>query len=109
MANPPRKKGTGGEVEVIKLLAKEGLTFRRMPAGSTYDLTNTSDPRLLEIHPLEVLATRPDRGEWLFTLRLKDFAVLLDDYGDWETHVEVKRYSRFSLHNIFTKKFGGKA
>jgi hypothetical protein len=111
MANPPKKKGTGGETELLRLLADEGyLPFVRTPPTTTYDLTNAR-PNRLELEPLEVLATRPDRGEWLVTMRLPDFVRLLhmtDEYGSdvWETHIEVKRYARFSLHTIFNSKFG---
>jgi hypothetical protein len=108
MANPPKKKGTGGETELLRLLSDEGLAFVRTPPTSTYDLTN-SLPGRLELEPLEVLATRPDRGQWLVTMRADQFAQLLLSYNDpdvWETHIEVKRYARFSLHTIFEGKFG---
>jgi hypothetical protein len=47
-------------------------------------------------------------------MRLGDFAHLparedfdaLQSLGVWETHIEVKRYRRFSLHTIFEGKFG---
>lgn len=117
MANPSKKKGTAAETELVRLLAERGLHFVRTPASAPYDLTNAV-PHRLELEPLEVLATRPDRGEWLVTLRLDDFAPLLRSTSfergrtvggttePWETHIEVKRYSRFSLHTIFTEKFG---
>lgn len=110
MANPSKKKGTGGETELLRLLADEGLAFVRTPPTTTYDLTNEV-PGRLELTPLEVLATRPDRGQWLVTMRLEDFAHLLRQSdanydGVWETHVEVKRYARFALHTIFESKFG---
>lgn len=111
MANPSKKKGTGGETELRDILELSGLGFVRTSPTMPYDLTN-ADPARLELEPLEVLATRPDRGEWLITMRVKDFAFLLTLTGGitsvWETHIEVKRYARFALHNIFTKKFGGK-
>lgn len=118
MANAPKKKGTAGETELLKLLAEYGLKFVRMPASADYDLTNAT-PHRLEPDPLEVLATRPDRGQWLMTMRLDDFAHLLYETGSsgpvvypwenpWETHIEVKRYSRFALHTIFEHEFGGK-
>ena len=108
MANPSKKKGTGGETELLRLLAAEGLTFVRTPPGTNYDLTN-QNPDILELQPLEVLATRPDHGEWLVTLRLADFIVLLQERELWETHIEVKRYARFALHTIWNAKFGRKA
>lgn len=108
MANPPRQKGTGGETELLRILAGYGLTFARTAASSPYDLTNAR-PDVLEVDPLEVLATRPDRGQWLVTMRVSHFADLLSylRQGSWETHIEVKRYKRFSLHSTFEKKFGG--
>lgn len=110
-----KQKGTGGETELRKLLEERGLHFVRTPASSDYDLTNAR-PDVLELEPLEVLATRPDRGEWLMTMRLNDFVDLLTaaaaapwSPGVWETHIEVKRYARFALHTIFEKKFGPRA
>lgn len=108
-----RQKGTGGETELLRLLEEHGLRFTRTPASADYDLTNAT-PGKIELEPLEALATRPDRGQWLVTVRAEDFAHLLGltDQGanawpePWETHIEVKRYARFSLHSIFEKKFG---
>lgn len=116
MANPPKKKGTAAETELRKELMMHGLTFVRTPASSPYDLTNQLPDRL-ELDPLEVLATRPDRGQWLVTMRLDQFAELLHATDEGpnaypeprETHIEVKRYARFSLHTIFEKKFGRKS
>ena len=111
MANPPKKKGTGGETELLRLLEARGLAFVRTPPTTPYDLTN-ADPNVLELSPLEALATRPDRGEWLVTIRLDDFAELLlrsAEHFAWETHIEVKRYARFALHTIWNSKFGRKA
>lgn len=109
MANPSKQKGTGGETELLRILAGYKLTFVRTPASSPYDLTNAA-PHRFELHPLDLLATRPDRGEWLVTMRVDDFADLLKGHalgGDpWETHIEVKRYKKFSLHTIFKGKFG---
>lgn len=110
MANPPRKKGTGGETELIALLDANGLTMRRTPASSPYDLLREGLG-----DPLEALATRPDRGRWLVTLRAEDFAQLVvqrdanalaNGRPARPVHVEVKRYARFSLHSIFEGKFG---
>lgn len=114
MANPSRQKGTAGETELLRLLAEHGLTFTRTPASSPYDLTNAT-PSRIELEPLEVLATRPDRGQWLVTVRLDQLAWLLRYVASssgsvvpWETHIEVKRYKKFSLHSIFESKFGAK-
>ena len=110
MSNPPKSKGTGGEREVVNMFAAGGIVARRTAPGLNYDLY-VSGARLDE--PFEVLATRPDRGEWLATIRLADLVELLRVYNglDDDTYpvkVEVKRYARFSLHTIFTKKFGRK-
>jgi hypothetical protein len=111
MANPPRKKGTSGETELLRLLDANGLTMRRTPAASTYDLLREGDAAP---PPIEALATRPDRGRWLVTLRAEDFAQLVAAVDDDrrasnlpldEVHVEVKRFARFSLHTIFEGKF----
>lgn len=115
MSNPPKQKGTSGETELLRLLEGYDLAFVRMPASAPYDLTN-AHPNRLELEPLEVLATRPDRGKWLVTMRLDQFVILLKDTAymaqepeiPWETHIEVKRYKRFSLHSIFEGKFGAR-
>jgi hypothetical protein len=107
MANPSKQKGTAGETELKRILEIEGLVFNRMPASADYDLTNAV-PGRLELQPLEVLATRPNRGRWLMSMRVPDFAHLLKLTGElpWETHIEVKRFARFSHHTIFEGKFG---
>jgi Holliday junction resolvase len=103
MANPPRKKGTAGETELVRLLDAHGLRVRRTPASSTFDLIREG---ALDPYPVvEALATRPDRGRWLVTLRAEEFARLLAN-SIVEVHVEVKRYKRFSLHSLFERKFG---
>jgi hypothetical protein len=111
MANPSKKKGTGGETEVMAKL-NFGLAdrdFRRTAPTLPYDVASVGwSPAI------DVLATRPDRGEWLVTVRLADFIMLLDAFDRnhepffQEVHVEVKRYARFALHSIFEGKFGNK-
>lgn len=109
MANPPKKKGTGGETELKDLLhdARGHASFRvwtRTAPTLPYDLHGTGFPGLTQ-PPIEALATRPDRGRWLVTIALDDFIDFLHS-SDREVHVEVKRYARFALHTIFEKKFG---
>lgn len=116
MTNPPKKKGTAGETELRSLIVAfivaayryidAGTAERaveRMPASAGYDL------RVLgaDGHRVEVLATRPDRGQWLVTLRLQDFLDLWNA-GQYppDLHIEVKRYARMIWHTIFTGKFG---
>lgn len=115
MSNPSKQKGTGGETELLRLLqaGDYGIAFRglvRAPASSEVDLLQPAEN---ENEPtFNALATRPDRGEWLVTMRLRDFerAVMSDlmaGGGDLPgLAIEVKRYARFSLHAIFEKKFG---
>lgn len=92
-----KQKGTGGETELLRLLALPGLV--RTPASSTYDLSRPAVGPWFG-PPIQALATRPDRGQWLITLRATDFAELV---GETEAplEIEVKRYRRFSLHSIF--------
>jgi hypothetical protein len=112
MANPPRKKGTGGETELLQLLqdATYGFAFRnlvRTPASSRVDLAAPG-----EAGPINALATRPDRGQWLVTVDLDTFKQLVywsePAHREYAINIEVKRYSRFSLHTIFESKFGRK-
>lgn len=110
MANPPKQKGTTGEREVMELLHEAGFNGAvRNPPSATWDITSPSGATELGAEPLEVLATRPDRGRWLATVDLFTLLHWLQTAGpDWypELRVEVKRYARFSLHTIFEKKFG---
>ena len=104
MANPPRKKGTKGEVELKKELGNLGVEVQRTSAGKAFDLVHTGDPGE---EPLEILATRPDNGQWLLTMNLEDFAWMVNYLSPGiPLHIEVKRYSRFSMHTIWEKKFG---
>lgn len=115
MANPSKAKGTLGENEVRDALALERVFVTRTSPSVPWDLQRP--PGKQGAYDLEALATRPDRGEWLVTLRLSDFGRLVaesDEVRDIESsprlglHVEVKRYARFALHSIWNKKFGGK-
>lgn len=116
MTNRPKAKGTKGETELRILLEEQGLSFRRTAPTFEWDLDN-AEPGFLELYPLEVLATRPDNGEWLMTMRLENFVDLLTAHREltgnlynvqhvWETHIEVKRYKKFAHHTLFEEKFG---
>ena len=107
MSNPSKKKGTGGEKEVVDAALATGLFARRMPPGANYDLY--IEPRYDVImgtnEPIRALATRPDRGQWLVSIPLDDFLRMMDGVAE----VEVKRYARFALHSIYEAKFGGRS
>ena len=103
----PKSKGTVGENEVLAILAEARLVGKRTSPGVNYDIyvPGRAD------NPFQILATRPDRGEWLATLRLGDVAELIRYYNredNYPVEIEVKRYARFALHTIFEKKFGRK-
>lgn len=108
MANPPKQKGTAAETELVRKLNEwfgEGV-FKRNETNGLYDIFRPEHetPGMV---PFEVLATRPDRGQWLLTMNFDDFCGLLEGERPWcPVHIEVKRYARFSLHSIFEKKFG---
>lgn len=115
MSNPSKQKGTGGETELLRLLqdGPYGSAFRglvRAPASAEVDLLQPGDNDMEAT--FNALATRPDRGEWLITMRVRDFerlmmSELFDGKGDLPgLAIEVKRYARFSLHTIFAGKFG---
>lgn len=112
MSNPSKQKGTGEETRIVRAWNQYfgRCVARRNPASATFDITVEAGA---PIHPpLQVLATRADRGECLYTLRELDFMHLFGSYEFNEStpiHIESKRYARFSLHAIFQKKFGGKA
>lgn len=112
MTNPPKQKGTSGETELLRLFHNVGgWVFEgtvRAPASAGVDLILPQESGFPST-PLEVLATRPDRGRWLVTMNVFDFIDLFtaaDLYVERPLHVEVKRYKRFSLHTIFEGKFG---
>ena len=96
MANPPKKKGTAGETE---LLGHLGPRYHRTAPTLPYDIRRAG-----HAPAINSLATRPDRGQWLVTVDLPTFMELVGD--EREVHVEVKRYKRFSIHEIWRKKFG---
>jgi hypothetical protein len=114
MANPARQKGTGGETELLRLLASLGVEVHRMPAASRWDLDRGNKP---EGH--SVLATRPDRGRWLVTMTVEAWADLvkvadryysLDDgiaEGTLPLHIEVKRRKTLAHHTLFEQEVDG--
>ena|SRR6185295_1970350 len=110
MANPSKQKGTAAETEIVRMLAARGIVGVRTPPGSNFDV---------RVGPgmdggLDCLWTRPDHGQWLVTIRAQDFldfvenTVNLFELDSAYLNIESKRYTRFSLHAIFEKKFGGK-
>lgn len=112
MSNPPRQKGTAGESELVHILnpafERRGVQFKRTPASSRWDLEKQPHLETVLDVPLNFLAIRPDRGEWLFTMDLTTFIKLLDGYKDLKEHpihIEVKRYARSFLHSLWSTKF----
>lgn len=105
MANAPKKKGTGGETELLRRFHDAGFAGRRTSPGLPFDLDITPAPNYGHDEQLNALATRPDHGRWLVTITLDDFLRLLGRYG-WGARVEVKRYARFAHHAIYEDKFG---
>lgn len=105
MSNPSKKKGTDGETELLLELVEAIPGLVRTPPTSDFDLRRLGSDGAV-IH--EVLATRPDRGQWLITMDLDTFRELVLDCEECEFNIEVKRYARFSLHAIWEKKFGRK-
>jgi hypothetical protein len=111
MANPPKAKGTAGETELLHELAPYMPGLVRTPPATLWDLEQKGAlPSVTEL-----LATRPDRGQWLVTMTLDEFKALwlvvtdaVDQSRLPEVRIEVKRYARFALHSIFEKKFGRK-
>lgn len=99
MVNPPKQKGTKGETELLRELAGRHVYVSRTSAGMPYDLLRAAYTPVIE-----ALATRPDRGEWLVTIDLDTFALLVP--VESTLHIEVKRYKRFAHHGIFKAKFG---
>lgn len=109
MANPSKKKGTGAETELVNIFAEQDIPLKRTWPGMPYDMYRL-DAETNNGGAVDLLATRPDRGQWLVTMRLDDFFDLLRQ-AEFVTvpiplHIESKRYARFALHTIFEKKFG---
>ena len=102
VTNKPKAKGTGGETELVGYLQAAGFPASRTSPGMKHDITIVGNRE----RPLEVLATRPDRGQWLLTMRLEDFNDLYRT-SMRQAHVEVKRFKKFAHHSIFESKFDG--
>lgn len=102
MSNPPRRKGTAGERELLELLRVRWPRLRRTAASSSWDLEQLGDGE-----PVRVLAIRVDRGEWLCTVDLDSLLALAEGHEDVNVRIEVKRFARFALHTLWRKKWGG--
>lgn len=109
MANPPKKKGTGGETEFARAALAHGVELRRMETNHQHDFERVvrSEEAADLIEPLRALATRPDRGQWLVTITAEDFFQILKIFPNRRARIEVKRWARFAHHVIFEKKLGG--
>lgn len=107
-----RQKGTAEETRIVNAwnewICRD--VARRNPAGAPWDVTVEMRQPSPSLDPIQVLSTRADRGEPLYTLRETDFIGLVDAassiMGDKPIHIESKRYARFALHTIFFSKFG---
>jgi hypothetical protein len=110
MVNRPKQKGTDGERFLVRFFEKLGFKVRRTQPGSNHDV-EAEYPRGLGKSwdvPIQALATRPDRGEWLVTLRLEDFGVLMV-LAQADCDMESKRRGGTMWHHtVFKQKFGGK-
>lgn len=105
MANPPRAKGTAGETELLRLLNEKGFKFVRRSAGARTDLRHEATWPVKNPPTYTLLATRPDRGNWLITMNLETFfAVFAPDLENIE--IEVKRRKRFSIHQLYEQELG---
>lgn len=101
MASPSKQKGTGAETEFKLELLDLVPGLVRTPASSNVDLAAPGTGQ-----PIRILATRPDRGQWLATVDLYDLRYLLGQSPIRPVEIEVKRFARFAHHAIWSKKFG---
>ena len=110
MSNPPKQKGTGGETELLRLLEQHmpNRRWRKCENGHPWDIETVDvyDDDGLSGFVVRILATRPDRGQWLLSIPLITWAAC--DLRVDPIQVEVKRHARFAHHTIFEQKFGGK-
>jgi hypothetical protein len=116
VANPSRKKGTSGEVELRDDLngpigGERPFMLVRREAGARTDLRQEAfeGEGGLDITSMAVLATRPDRGRWLITMTLDQFRELM--YASWvrtgsrpELEIEVKRRAKIAHHSLFEEE-----
>lgn len=100
MANPPKKKGTGYETEVVSRGKDFGLDIFRTSPGMPYDVEVRGNTGRI----IEALTARADRGRSLVLIPLDDLFHMLAEHGDG-AHIECKRYARVSLHTIYERKF----
>lgn len=100
----PKDKGTKGENEVLAILEDlTGRKFHRTPPGCKWDIESTDDYTFGDPLPvINILAIRPDRGEWLFSMTPRGW---FDDPSRCPIHVEVKRFATSRIHSIFKEKF----
>lgn len=105
MANPPRQKGTSGERELLRLLNEKGFKFVRRSAGARTDLRHEATYKVKNPPTFTVLATRPDRGQWLFTIDLDTFTTVFGPEVE-NIEIEVKRRKRFSIHQLYEDELG---
>lgn len=106
-----KQKGTGGETELLRLLATRGIFVVRKPASAPYDLDRPGTEENDDL-TVKVLATRPNRGQWLFTVDLHTFAILINalDFaanvmgGVAPLQIEVKRWRSFPQHTLWRKE-----
>jgi hypothetical protein len=110
VSNPPKQKGTGGETELLRLLEQRFplRRWRKCENGHPWDIETVDEypDGVGTGNVIRILATRPDRGQWLLSMPLIAYAM-----GDADVdpiQVEVKRHARFAHHSIFESKFGGK-
>lgn len=107
MANPPRKKGTQGEAEVLQALQLWLPRLVRNPSSSISDLTSPPLDQDSSLEAISVLTTRPDRGKWLATVDLDVFGWLASGVEEVvPIDIEVKRHAKFAHHSIWEEKFG---
>jgi Holliday junction resolvase len=104
MSNPPKAKGTRGETEFVRALQAHGFEAERVKAGEYYDVRVKG-----HLPSIKALATRPDKGSWLVTMRLSEFVHYLRLLEGKAAEIEVKRWGKFAHHTVFEKKFGGRA
>jgi len=97
-----KQKGTKGESELVEVFREAGFKVRRTSPGSNHDVEVKGE---IGNPFIEALATRPDRGQWLVSIKLTDFVELLE-IAQGDCDMEVKRHKRFAHHSIYEQKFG---
>jgi Holliday junction resolvase len=100
-----KQKGTKGEGELVKVFRDAGFEVRRTSPGVNHDIEATTKGAPKWSEAIQALATRPDRGQWLVSIKLTDFVELLA-IAQGDCDMEVKRHKRFAHHTIYEQKFG---